>query len=224
MPRLARSVFPAIPHHVTQRGNRGEDVFFEDQDRLVYLEWIGEYCKKWAVEVLAYCLMTNHIHLILKPSTKEGLQRVLKPVHMRYAQRVNKAKGWKGHLWQGRFFSSPLDDVYTWSAIRYVERNPVRAGLVERAEDYPWSSAAAHCGRVNNPMLVPFPALERAVPRSEWSSWLVLPEDNRVVDVLRRNVEKGLPCGSDVFIEKLEKRANRQLGYRPQGRPANGKG
>ena len=224
MPRLARSVFSAIPHHVTQRGNRREDVFFEDEDRLVYLQWIGEYCKKWAVEVLAYCLMTNHIHLILKPSTEKGLQRVLKPVHMRYAQRVNKAKGWKGHLWQGRFFSSPLDDAYTWSAIRYVERNPVRAGLVERAEDYPWSSAAAHCGLVNNPMLAPFTAMERVVSRSEWSSWLALPEDDRAVNVLRRNVEKGLPCGSDVFIEHLENLANRQLRYRPQGRPADNKG
>ena len=145
MPRLARTVFADVPHHITQRGNRREDVFFDDEDRKVYLRWLGEYCKKWNVEVLAYCLMTNHIHLILRPTTKDGLQRVLKPLHMRYAQRINRLKGWKGHLWQGRFFSSPLDNTYTWSAIRYIERNPVRAGMVEKAEDYIWSSAPAHC-------------------------------------------------------------------------------
>ena len=133
MPRLARNVFPGIPHHITQRGNRREDIFFSEEDRLIYLQWLGEYCQKHKVEILAYCLMTNHIHLILKPSNGDGLQRVLKPLHMRYAQRVNKANGWKGHLWQGRYFSSALDEAYTWSAIRYVERNPVRAGMVTKA-------------------------------------------------------------------------------------------
>lgn len=224
MPRLARNVFPDVPHHVTQRGNRREDVFFKDEDRHVYLKWLGKYCKKWQVEVLAYCLMTNHIHLILKPGTEEGLQRVLKPLHMRYAQRVNKAKGWKGHLWQGRFFSSPLDEAYTWSAIRYVERNPVRVGMVERAEDYPWSSAAAHCGLVKDPLLASPSKMERAITESGWSNWLALPEEENTINMLRRNVEKGLPCGCDAFIDTLEKLANKSLRFRPQGRPHGSKG
>jgi putative transposase len=125
MPRQARSVFPNIPHHITQRGNRREDVFFNDDDRLIYLEWLRFYCEKYDVSVLAYCLMTNHVHLVLTPHFEDGLQSVLKPLHMRYSQHINKMKAWKGHLWQGRFFSSPLDDTYTWSTIRYVERNPV---------------------------------------------------------------------------------------------------
>ena len=140
MPRVARCVFPHVPHHITQRGNRKEDVFFEDIDREVYLQLLKHYCSKHSVEVLAYCLMTNHIHLILIPNDIKGLQNVLKPLHMRYAQSINKKMGWSGLLWQGRFFSSPLDEDYTWSAIRYVERNPVRANIVRLAEEYKWSS------------------------------------------------------------------------------------
>ena len=223
MPRLARSVFPDVPHHITQRGNRREDVFFEDKDRQVYLEWLGEYCDKWQVKILAWCLMTNHIHLVLVPTTEEGLQRVLKPLHMRYAQRVNRARGWKGHLWQGRFFSSPLDEAYTWTAIRYVERNPVRAGMVEKAEEYLWSSAAAHCGLIESPLLVRA-KMEGAISEDEWSDWLAVSEDEHATKLLRRNVEKGLPCGSDQFVASLEKLARRALRFRPQGRPVDNKG
>jgi putative transposase len=108
-------------------------VFFEEEDRTVYLAWLREYSVKHKVEVVAYCLMTNHVHLIMIPGTEDGLNRVLRPLHMRYAQRVNRNQGWNGHVWQGRYFSAPLDEAYTWAAIRYVERNPVRAGMVERA-------------------------------------------------------------------------------------------
>ena len=127
MPRLARTVFAGVPHHVTQRGNRREDVFFNDDHRNQYLEWLVEYCQRYHVEALAYCLMSNHVHLVMIPESEAGLQQVLKPLHMRYAQRLNRERDWKGHVWQGRYFSSPLDERYTWEAIRYVERNPVRA-------------------------------------------------------------------------------------------------
>ncbi len=223
MPRIARNVFPGIPHHITQRGNRREDVFFNDQDRLFYLQWLSEYSQKFAVDIMSYCLMTNHVHLVLRPATEEGLERVLKPLHMRYAQRINRAKGWKGHLWQGRFFSSPLDEAYTWSAIRYVERNPLRAGMVERAEDYLWSSAAARCGCINTPFLSPLEQ-EGPVSSKEWSSWLALPESDESISTLRQNVEKGLPCGDKGFVSRLEKLAGRPLRYRPQGRPFSNKG
>jgi putative transposase len=111
MPRLARAVSPRIPHHITQRGNRREPVFFSDEDRTAYLDWLKEYAERFEVDILAYCLMTNHIHLVAVPESEEGLHRLLKPLHMRYAQRINRAKGWKGHLWQGRFFSSALDEA-----------------------------------------------------------------------------------------------------------------
>lgn len=139
MPRLARTVCAEVPHHITQRGNRREDVFFSDKDRVAYLSWLADYTEKHRVDVLAYCIMTNHIHLVAVPSTEEGLHQALKPLHMRYAQRINRLKRWKGHLWQGRFFSSALDEDYLWAAIRYVERNPIRAKIVRKAENYPWS-------------------------------------------------------------------------------------
>ena len=146
MPRVARTVFAGIPHHVTQRGNRREAVFFKEADRRIYLEWLGRYAVRHEVQILAWCLMTNHVHLVVVPAEPDGLQSVFKPLHMRYAQHVNREKNWSGHLWQGRFFSSPLDEAYLWSCVRYVERNPVRAGMIERAEEYRWSSARGHCG------------------------------------------------------------------------------
>ena len=128
MPRIARPVFPGIPHHITQRGNRRENVFFSDGDRAAYLSWLANYCAKFAVRVLAYCLMTNHVHIVAIPATGDALENVFRPLHTRYAQRINRSRGWSGHLWQGRYFSSALDESYLWAAIRYVERNPVRGG------------------------------------------------------------------------------------------------
>lgn len=219
MPRLARNVFDDVHHHITQRGNRQEDVFFTDEDRERYLIWLDEYCKKWSVELMSYCLMSNHIHLVLRPSTETGLQNVLKPLHMRYAQRINKRYGWQGHLWQGRFFSSAMDDAYTWAAIRYVERNPVVAGIVQQAEDYRWSSAAARCGLVENKLLVSNYRLKIGVKPTEWSAWLSQVENPEKISLLEKHVEKGLPCGGERFIKKLEKRVGKSLRYKPQGRP-----
>ena len=121
-------------------------MFFSDADHQTYLALLREYTAKHKVAVLAYCLMPNHTHLVLVPTTTDALQFMLRPLHLRYAQRVNRARDWKGHLWQGRYFASVLDERHCWAAIRYVERNPVRAGMLACAEDYPWSSAAAHCG------------------------------------------------------------------------------
>jgi len=221
MPRLSRTVFAGVPHHVTQRGNRCEDVFFNDDDRRIYLEWLQTYCEKFDVDVLAYCLMTNHIHLVMVPDTKVGLQQVLKPLHMRYAQRINRAQGWKGHLWQGRFFSSPLDDDYMWAAIRYVENNPVRAGMVEEAEGYPWSSAKGHCRLGSDSVLTAkHEWLQTMAAVTDWAGWLASGDDSGKVEVLRKHVDKGLPCGSEGFVEALGRRIGRILQHRPQGRPA----
>ncbi len=220
MPRLSRAVFAGVPHHITQRGNRREDIFFVDEDRAAYLLWLKEYCEKFEVEILAYCLMTNHIHLVAVPATDDGLHRVFKPLHMRYAQRINRARGWKGHLWQGRFFSSPLDEAYLWAAVRYVERNPVRAGMECCAENYRWSSAAAHCGkRIDGLLNLESGWSKHFLEMEDWSAWLSGGDEADEIQVLRRNVEKGLPCGSAGFVQKLGRRAGRLLEYRPQGRP-----
>lgn len=226
MPRLARTVFSQVPHHVTQRGNRREDVFFTDDDRTVYLQWLEEYSKKHHVEILAYCLMTNHIHLVAVPEGQDGLQGMLKPLHMRYAQRVNRRQGWTGHVWQGRFFSSVLDEDYLWAAVRYVERNPVRAKMVRRAENYRWSSAKAHCGWRSDQVLTKSDFWRQQFESiGDWSGWLAEGDEAEELDILRRNVNKNLPCGADNFIQGLEKLAGRALQYRPPGRPkSNGTG
>jgi putative transposase len=172
MPRIARVVIPGCPHHVTQRGNRREDVFFTEADRLRYLELLAEYAAKDGLAVQAYCLMTNHVHLVVVPRAEASLAAALKPVHMRYTQHVNRTQRLRGRLWQGRFFSCPLDDEHLWAAVRYVECNPVRAGLLERAEHYPWSSAAAHCGLRADPVLSdPCELTERLGPQ-QWPHWL----------------------------------------------------
>jgi putative transposase len=220
MPRLARTVFAGVPHHITQRGNRRENVFFTEEDQSQYLEWLSHYCQRYRVDVLAYCLMTNHIHLVLVPSTETGLHQVLKPLHMRYAQRINRRRGWKGHIWQGRYFSSPLDERYTWAAIRYVERNPVRAKMVRIAERYAWSSAAGHCGLKADGLISSKAHWQKQFTSiGDWSSWLAEGDNPEELSDLRRNVDKGLPCGSESFIRKLEQLAGHSLTFRPQGRP-----
>jgi len=221
MPRLPRTVFAGLAHHVTQRGNRRESIFFSDDDRLAYLAWLKEYADKRQVEVLAYCLMSNHIHLIAVPTADDGLQRALKPLHMRYAQRVNRQQGWSGHLWQGRFFSSPLDDAYLWTAMRYVECNPVRAGMVQRAEDYRWSSASAHCTNAPDDLLNRESKWGKQIAAiGNWSAWLQMVDDAEKLSQLRQNADKGLPCGAADFVHRLGQQAGRPLEGRPQGRPS----
>lgn len=220
MPRLARIVFAGVPHHITQRGNRREDVFFVEEDYHTYLDWLSHYSQQHQLEILAYCLMTNHIHLVAVPAHESSLQQVFKPLHMRYAQRINRIRKWRGHFWQGRYYSSPMDERYMWSAIRYVERNPVRARMVREAEDYPWSSAANHCGRVDDRVLSKNLRWNKLTEQvDDWSAWLTEGDDLSELTMIRRNIEKGLPCGSDRFIKNLEKKIGRSLQYRPQGRP-----
>ncbi len=130
--------------------------------------------------------MSNYIHLVLLPRETDGLQRVLKPLHMRYAQRINRERGWKGHSWQGRFFSSPLDEPYFWAAIRYVERNPVRAKILEKAETYPWSSAAVHCKIKKESVLTKNPDwLKEFKKIKDWSAWLAEGDDADKIKLLR---------------------------------------
>lgn len=220
MPRHARRVFAGLPHHVVQRGNRREDVFFRDADRATYLDWLNEYCREHGVQVLAYCLMTNHVHIVAVPATEDGLERVFRPLHSRYARRVNRQRDCKGHVWQGRFFSSALDESYLWAAIRYVERNPVRAGMVDSAEVYAWSSAGAHCGFKQDLVLTSDPTwLEVMKSVSDWPSWLRDVDPPAQLSDLRQRFRQGLPCGSDSFVRGLGLRVGQPLAARPQGRP-----
>jgi putative transposase len=139
-------VLPGLPHHVTQRGNCRQRIFFRDDDPILYLSLLRHFCRKSGTSVWAWCLMPNHVHLILVPSHEDGLRAALAPAHTRYAIELNRRAGGCGHLWQGRFASVAMDEAHLHACLRYVELNPVRAGLVERPEGWRWSSARAHLG------------------------------------------------------------------------------
>jgi putative transposase len=215
MPRHPRTVFAGIPHHVTQRGNHRDKVFFDPADAHAYLCLSHAYFRQHEVEVFAYCLMPNHVHLVLTPSRPDGLHRALRAVHSQFAQRINRMRSLKGHLWQGRYFSSALDTGYFLNAVRYVERNPVRAGLVRCAEDYPWSSAAAHCGLRHDPLIKRLPGMLAGI--SDWSRWLREGVSADTDEILRQHGSRNLPCGSSEFIAELEDTAGRTLRFRPRG-------
>ena len=161
MARLARVVVPGLPHHITQRGNRRQQTFFGDEDYEYYLELMGKWCTVHQVEIWAYCLMPNHVHLIAVPQSPDGLRLAIGEVRRRYTRMVNFREGWRGHLWQGRFASFVLDEPYVLTAARYLELNPVRAGLVNAPSRYRWSSAAAHVRGKDD-------ALVQVAPLSSW--------------------------------------------------------
>lgn len=217
MPRMARVVMAGIPLHVTQRGHRREDVFFGDADRQRYLELLHGYAEMNGLKITAYCLMTNHVHLVVTPKTQTSLARTLKPVHMRYAQHVNWTHKLSGRLWQGRYFSCPLDDSHCLAAMRYVECNPVRAGLAAKAEDYPWSSAAGHVGRRADPLLSAGMREESGI--RDWTAWLSENEPDEAIDQLRLCTRTGRPLGDVTFIDRLERLCGRILRPRPGRRP-----
>ncbi len=217
MPRIARVVVPGCPHHVTQRGNRRADVFGDDNDRRRYLTMLAEYAAEYGLEVWAYCLMTNHVHFVAVPKTADALARTFRDTHQAYASWFNRKTGDSGHLWQGRFHSTALDDPHLWAAVRYVERNPVRAGLVSRAEEWPWSSAAAHCGLGGDALLS---EIHMPWPVPEWSAYLrdeAEDEAAEAVTAIRERTRTGRPCGSASFVKQLESLLGRVLRPRKRG-------
>jgi putative transposase len=218
MPRHPRFVFPDIPHHITQRGNYRQNVFRDEADYQQYSIWLAHYSRQYELEIWAYCFMSNHIHLIAVPRRPDSMARALSATHMRYAQLFNRKLLRSGHLWQGRFFSCALDEDYLFQAACYVELNPVRAGLVAKATDWPWSSAIAHAGRGTDELLTgahwpPDDVL------AGWEEILDQGEDSKIIDTIRKQTYSGRPLGSERFISELEKLAGCRLRPLPHGRP-----
>jgi putative transposase len=213
-------VIPGEPHHITQRGNRRQRTFFGDEDYAEYLALMAHWCERWAVQVWAWCLMPNHVHLIAAPETEEGLRRAIGEAHRRYTRRVNFREGWRGHLWQGRFASFVMDRDHLLTAARYIELNPVRAGLAARPEDYRWSSARAHL-RGEDDLLTRAEPLLALAP--DWSAHLAEEADETTLEALRRHERTGRPLGSEEFVVELEERLGRRLRPRPPGRKRKGK-
>lgn len=223
MPRKGRVVIPNIPHHVTQRGVRKQDVFFSPADRRVYLELLAENAPRFGAELLAYTLMTNHVHHLIVPREKDSLRWTFQVTHRRYAEYVNTQYSWTGHLWQARFYSAPVDDTYFWVAVRYIHRNPVEARLVAHASDHTWSSAGAHCGGQSNKYIVTdTPYARRLARRSDWLQWLAKPEHRGKIACLRANTFRDLPIGSKDFLDALERDYGVVAHPPKMGRPKKG--
>jgi putative transposase len=215
MARLARVVIPGLPHHVTQRGNRRAPIFFSDEDRVRYLSIFAHYARRYALRVFAYCLMDNHVHWVVVPNHEDALAATFRETHAQYAGSINRTASLSGHLFQGRFFSCPLDDEHLWAAVRYVERNPLRAGIVQVAEHYAWSSAAAHCASSPTSILCSSFPPRGAV--QNWSEWLTFDNEQHTAKV-RRHTQTGRPCGSTAFVAQLEQSTNRVFQPLKRGR------
>jgi putative transposase len=207
MSRIARVIAAGIPHHVTQRGNRRMTTFFADEDYHTYINLMAEWCRKCAVEIWAYCLMPNHVHLIAVPESEDGLRRGIGDAHRRYSRMINFRQDWRGHLWQGRFASFPMDESYLLAAARYVEMNPVRARLVPDATSWPWSSARAHLAGRDDRLVKVAPLLEMA---GDWKLFLCAATDEEM-EKIRRHERSGRPLGSESFVERLESDLARAL-------------
>ena len=220
MARLARVVVPEMPHHITQRGNRRMQTFFGEDDYRAYLSLLVEWCGRHDVSVWSYCLMPNHVHLIVVPQTADGLRRAIGEAHRRYTRLINFREGWRGHLWQGRFASFVMDEPHLMAAARYVERNPVKAGLVEAAEDWPWSSAAAHVAGRGDALAAGDWLTERIGGWvCTWQEYLTGCEDDALPAAMRLHETTGRPLGSPSFVEKLEALLSRKLLPGTPGRP-----
>jgi len=220
MARFARVVVPGIPHHVTQRGNRREPIFFETGDQKVYCNMLAEQACRHGVEVWAYCLMPNHVHLILAPSSVEGLGRVMGETHRRYTSFVNARARWIGHLFQGRYASVAMDEAHLIAAVRYVSLNPVRAGLVGRAEDWAWSSVRAHLSGRDDGLVRVRPVLDRVEQFAELiaNAAQTGQRHDGTLQALRLSQTTGRPLGPPDFVADLERRLGRTLARRGRGR------
>ena len=216
MPRFARVVIPDQPHHVTQRGNNRQAVFFVEDDYRVYLEILAEQAEKFSLSIDGYCLMPNHVHLIVTPQGQDSLAKGVGRTHFRYTQYVNRFHRRSGHLWQNRFFSCLLDESHCQRAMAYVEQNPVKARLAKKPWLWAYSSAKAH---VNPPADMPVPLTDWPIAPAAWKEILDASCDDEFSHLISRRTQTGRPLANDSFVSKIEHLVGRRLRPLPVGRP-----
>ncbi|MFA7383088.1 MAG: transposase [Desulfurivibrionaceae bacterium] len=224
MPRIARIIAPGFPHHITQRGNNRVTTFFDDEDRETYLKLLTGYAHKHSLQIWAYCLMDNHIHLLVVPETEASLARGIGLTNQVYTQYLNRKLARSGRVWQNRFFSCVVgSEQYLWAVARYIERNPLKTpGLTARPEAYRWSSAKAHLTE----------AYDSVLSRTSWLapsekaaySEFVQSGNDETDEAIRKATCSGRPFGSENFVGKLELELNQQLKPKKAGRPLKNTG
>jgi putative transposase len=220
MARFARVIAVEVAHHVTQRGNARQFILSGDGDREVYLGLLRENMEKHQASLIGYCLMSNHVHLVMVPHRTDGLAKALKQTHGRYAAYWNAKHCSSGHVWQGRYYSCPLDRGHLWEALRYTELNPVRAGLIAEAEGWTWSSAPVHCGVTPANGWLAMEEWKGRWDVSSWRNYLDAGETESERLAIRQCTHTGRPLGSKEFVHELEEAANRPLAPRKGGRPS----
>jgi putative transposase len=212
MGRIARVVIPGCWHHVTQRGNRCQNIFLDDTDRKLYLDLLRGACDKYHVAITGYCLMSNHVHILAVPKHETGLAQALGRTHNDYARWHNVRRSQTGHLWQNRYYSCPMDDIHQWEALRYVELNPVRAGMVRRAEEWPWSSARAHVLGCDHRDFLSIDDWADRWSTQRWRESLEVGiSDATALERIREATRTGRPAGDATFVEDVEVRTGRRL-------------
>lgn len=214
MSRIPRILVPGVPYHITQRGNARQQVFFEDRDYLLYLDLLKTHCPKERLPVWAYCLMPNHVHLIVVPENPDSMPKAMARIHAEFARYFNICHRSCGHVWQARYHSTPLDEPHLWRAMSYVERNPVRAHLATHAEQYPWSSTQL---RITAPPAT-WIDLTPWQQRYDWPRWQqalrTSIDEEAFAQRLQEASRRGRPLGDPPFLDHLETTSNRRL--RPQ--------
>lgn len=215
MARIARVIVPNYPHHIIQRGNRSQAVFFQEEDYHRYLELIAHWCQEEGVAISNYCLMNNHVHLIVTPQAGSNLSRAIGEAHRRYTRHINLRENWRGYLWQGRFASFPMDKIYWLSAAAYVELNPVKANIVQTAWEYRWSSVHAYLSGQSDGIVTLEPL------QSQVKDWKVFLQDHMqdgMATVFEAHARTGRPMGSEPFIKRVSAILGRDLLPQKPGR------
>jgi len=223
MSRIARVIATQYPHHITQRGNNRTTVFFDDEDRQTYLKLLTVYAEKHHFQIWAYCLMNNHIHLLAVPEAETSLARGIGLTNQVYTQYLNRKLNQSGRIWQNRFFSCVVENnQYLWAVARYIERNPLKVGLVEKAETYCWSSAKAHITGTSDNLL----GITSWLSPQEQSAYaeFVVAEDEEADNAIRRATRTGRPYGSESFVDLLEFQLQQPLKAKRRGRPCKTNG
>ena len=218
MPRISRAVAVGYPHHIVQRGNNKGDVFFDKRDRKKYLLLLKKYSDKWNSPILSYCLMSNHVHLLTKPFDEMSLYKMMQGITLCYTQYFNRKYERTGRLWESRYHSCIVDnDRYLWTVARYIEQNPVRAGIVNKVEDYDYSSARTHVNGEKNELLGE--ELFDIMQRADYAKLIQTNISKDEIGEIRHYTKVGRPLGNEQFVGQMERELQRKFFLRPPGRP-----
>ena len=225
MPRPLRPIDDGLVYHVINRGNNRQNVFRKEADFKAFLTALGELKERKPFRLYGYCLLNNHFHLLLRPTGDATISRIMQSLLVSHTQRYHRHYKSGGHVWQGRFKSPVIqNDEHLLTVLRYIEANPLRAKIVTRADDYPWSSYRMHgLGETDELVdsLVNYEALSPLlkVRQRKWAEKVHRPLDEANLEAIRRASATGLPYGSPAWVTRLAKRLDLDLAIRPRGRP-----